>query len=53
MKRILVVDDEANFCDVLTMLLEDDGYEVETAANGREAIELLEKGAAWTSSSPT
>jgi DNA-binding NtrC family response regulator len=45
MKRVLVVDDEANICDVLKMLLEEDGYEVETARNGRNAIECLEKSA--------
>ena len=36
MKRILVVDDEENICGVLKMLLEDDGYEVATAHNGRK-----------------
>jgi DNA-binding NtrC family response regulator len=45
MKRVLVVDDEAKICDVLSMLLEEDGYEVTTARNGRHAIEILEKGA--------
>ncbi|MGA2379365.1 MAG: sigma-54 dependent transcriptional regulator [Spirochaetia bacterium] len=45
MKRILVVDDEVNLCDVLSMLLEDDGYEVATAPNGRKAIEILDTGA--------
>jgi len=45
MKRILVVDDEANLCDVLAMLLENDGYEVAAATNGRKAIETLENGA--------
>jgi DNA-binding NtrC family response regulator len=45
MKRILVVDDEVNLCDVLSMLLEDDGYEVATAENGKKAIEILDAGA--------
>ena len=45
MKRILVVDDEPNIRDVLKMLLEEDGYEVETADNGRRAIEMLENAA--------
>jgi two-component system NtrC family response regulator len=45
MKRVLVVDDEANICDVLKMLLEEDGYEVETAGNGRRAIEMLDNAA--------
>jgi DNA-binding NtrC family response regulator len=42
-KRVLVVDDERNLCDVLTMLLTDDGYEVAAAANGREALECMER----------
>ena len=42
-KRVLVVDDERNLCDVLSMLLTDDGYEVATAANGREALECMER----------
>jgi DNA-binding NtrC family response regulator len=45
MKRILVVDDEANLCEVLSMLLQNDGYEVASAPNGGRAIEMLESGA--------
>ncbi len=45
-KRILVVDDEPHLCDVLAMLLADDGYEVVTASNGREAVGQLEREAA-------
>ncbi|MEW5814211.1 MAG: response regulator, partial [Spirochaetota bacterium] len=44
MKRILVVDDEKNMCEVLKLLLENDGYAVTTAADGREAIEKLNRG---------
>ena len=36
--RILVVDDEPNILDVITMALRFQGFEVETAANGREAL---------------
>jgi two-component system OmpR family response regulator len=36
--RILVVDDEANICEVITMALRYQGFTVETAATGREAI---------------
>ncbi|NOY08748.1 MAG: sigma-54-dependent Fis family transcriptional regulator [Spirochaetes bacterium] len=42
MKRVLVVDDEANMCIVLKMNLEKDGFSVITAGNGREAVNLLE-----------
>jgi two-component system response regulator AtoC len=43
-KRILVVDDEKNMCLVLQMLLENDGYAVSTAADGSQAIDVLERG---------
>jgi two-component system OmpR family response regulator len=36
--RILVVDDEPNIVDVVSMALRYQGFDVETAANGREAI---------------
>jgi two-component system, OmpR family, response regulator len=36
--RILVVDDEPNIVDVVSMALRYQGFEVETAATGREAI---------------
>lgn len=44
MQRILVVDDEDIFRDNLAQFLGDQGYFVETAAEGREAMELLEDG---------
>ena len=36
--RILVVDDEPNIIDVLTMALRFQGFEVETAATGEQAL---------------
>ena len=36
--RILVVDDEQNICEVITMALRYQGFTAETAATGREAI---------------
>ncbi|TNF25485.1 MAG: sigma-54-dependent Fis family transcriptional regulator [Deltaproteobacteria bacterium] len=41
--RLLVVDDEANMRTVLTGLLSREGYVVEAAANGRAALEALER----------
>jgi len=38
---ILVVDDDLVSRNMLTQLLEQDGYRVETAADGRRAIEML------------
>jgi len=36
--KVLVVDDEADLRESVGYLLEDAGYEVETAANGHEAL---------------
>ncbi len=41
--RILVVDDEATARRALGMLLTDEGYEVEMASSGEEALEKLSK----------
>jgi len=37
-QRVLVVDDEPNIADVISMALRYQGFEVETAATGRDAI---------------
>jgi len=42
--RILVVDDNAGNRDMLSRRLEREGYSVDTAENGREALEKLEAG---------
>jgi len=39
--RVLVVDDEPNITDLVATALRYEGFEVETAATGRAAIELL------------
>jgi CheY-like chemotaxis protein len=41
-RKILLVDDEAGFAELLRDLLEMDGYEVTVAGDGVEAIEKLE-----------
>jgi CheY-like chemotaxis protein len=41
--QILVVDDEPAVCDTIKMVLEHDGYKVQTANSGREALILLEQ----------
>jgi two-component system, NtrC family, response regulator PilR len=43
MTSILVVDDERSMRDFLKILLVKEGYEVETAPGGRQALELLEE----------
>lgn len=42
-KTILAVDDEHDITDMLTLLLESEGYRVLTASGGAEALALLEK----------
>lgn len=41
MKTVLVVDDEFGIADVLAMVLEDEGYRVLSAANGRQGLDRL------------
>ena len=41
MKRILVVDDEAQIRTMLALMLEQEGYTVHTAANGEEGLALM------------
>jgi len=42
-KRILVVDDEQKIVEVVKSYLEHSGFEVYTAYNGKQALELFEK----------
>jgi CheY-like chemotaxis protein len=42
-KKILIVDDEPDLLRVACFRLEKSGYQVLTAVNGREALELVEK----------
>ena len=42
LKHVLIVDDEENMRHLLSVLLTGEGYQVETAADGQEAIRLLE-----------
>src|SRR5437773_936349 len=41
MAKILIVDDERVFCDLLKTVLGSNGHEVFTAYNGREALDLF------------
>ncbi|HEY8648405.1 MAG TPA: response regulator [Candidatus Limnocylindria bacterium] len=45
MTRVLVVDDHEDIRNTLTVALDDEGYEVRAAANGREALTVLDE---WT-----
>lgn len=39
MATILIIDDDRQVCDLLKQVLEEEGYTVITATNGREGIE--------------
>ena len=41
-RKVLVVDDDARNIFALTTLLENQGMEVASATNGRQAIEILQ-----------
>ena len=41
---ILVIDDDAAVCDVLSAMLRADGYIVQTAPSGREGVDCLRNG---------
>jgi two-component system response regulator PilR (NtrC family) len=43
-ERILVVDDELSMRQFLKILLTKDGYDVEVASNGQEALDILNTG---------
>ena len=40
-KRILIVDDEQDICEILSFNLENEGYAVDTAASAEQALEKL------------
>ena len=42
-RSILVVDDERGFCDVVTVILETQGYEVHMAHHANDAFGMLDK----------
>ena len=42
--RVLIVDDDQKVCALLTEIIENEGYEVATAADGGAARELGDAG---------
>lgn len=42
-RKILIVDDEVDFIDLVKMRLEANGYEVVIANNGRDALDMVNK----------
>jgi DNA-binding response OmpR family regulator len=43
MKKILIVDDEIDVVEVVTVLLEHEGYDILKAYDGQEALDTIEK----------
>jgi len=43
MKCVLVVDDDPDALDLAVAMIEGGGYEIETATNGREALEVIDR----------
>ena len=41
--RVLVVDDDPDIRELLVSVLSDDGYQAESARNGRDALEMLDR----------
>ena len=41
--QIMIVDDEENICEALAAWFQKDGYRVETAGSGQEALELMQQ----------
>jgi CheY-like chemotaxis protein len=44
-KRVLVVDDDADIRETVSLILKDEGWEVSLAADGAAALTLLRSGA--------
>jgi CheY-like chemotaxis protein len=44
-KNILVVDDDVDIRDAITVVLQGEGYRVASAANGRDALDYLHRSA--------
>jgi|SRR5690554_5343281 len=41
MSKVLVVDDDPDFCEITRLILSKRGYEVETASNGDMALRMM------------
>jgi len=43
-RGLLLIEDDREICDSLSEALREEGFDVSTAANGREALEVLRNG---------
>lgn len=46
-EKLLIVDDEAHLRETMRLALESDGYQIETAADGREGLSRFGTGGDW------
>ena len=42
-QKILVVDDDANITELICLYLNKEGFETESAANGKDALDIMQK----------
>jgi CheY-like chemotaxis protein len=47
MTKVLIVDDDDEIRDLLRDVLEEEGFEVDTARDGREALTILQRENGW------
>ncbi len=47
MPKVLVIDDDPALCQLLTMLLSEEGFQVRAARNGREGLSILRQEGGW------
>jgi two-component system chemotaxis response regulator CheY len=47
MSKVLVIDDDPALCQLLTMLLTEEGFQVKAARNGREGLNILHQEGGW------
>ena len=47
MSKVLVIDDDPALCQLLTMLLTEEGFHVRAARNGREGLGILQQEGGW------
>jgi putative nucleotidyltransferase with HDIG domain len=45
---ILVIDDEEAILDIMTMMLEDEGYDLQTASSGEEGLQILKSSPSFS-----
>ena len=47
MRKLLIVDDEPGILKLLSAILTEEGFQVQTASNGQEALSVLQQEGGW------